>query len=86
MSNVLMVDRKPTTRRPLAVTLVLGLCLGAVAGAAFGVFFGAFASVFHNGPELWTGVRESWGFFALIGAAMGLAYGYAQHARPKSRS
>lgn len=82
MSNVLMAK---STERPLLTTLLLALCIGTAAGAAFGVFFGAFASVFHNGPELWTGIRESWGFFAFIGAAMGLAYGYARHARPGTR-
>lgn len=57
--------------------LAAATLLGAVAGAFFGVFFGAFASVFHNGPELWTGVQESWGFFAVLGAAMGLSWAWA---------
>lgn len=46
------------------------LALGLVVGAAFGVLFGALASVFRNGPELTTGVLESWWWFSLAGAAI----------------
>lgn len=69
------------TRALLTATL-----LGAVAGALFGAGFGAFASVFHNGPELWTGVRESWGFFAVLGAAMGLSWAWAHRRQPDTAS
>ncbi|MEM1125551.1 MAG: hypothetical protein AAGI71_02790 [Bacteroidota bacterium] len=46
--------------------------LGFAGGASFGVFFGAFASVFYNGPDMWVGIQESWLWFAVCGAFMGV--------------
>jgi len=45
--------------------------LGALAGALFGIFFAAFASITHNGPELITGIKETWWWFAALGAFAG---------------
>ncbi|RMH64929.1 MAG: hypothetical protein D6685_06395 [Bacteroidetes bacterium] len=70
-----MTPSTPTPRsaaRPSPGRLLRSLTLGGIAGAAFGVFFGAFASVFQGGPELLVGVQESWGWFAVMGACMGL--------------
>lgn len=65
-------DRSTSPPR-LAAIRALGYIVGGfVLGAAFGAAFGALASVFEGGPELWTGVRESWGWFAGMGALMGL--------------
>lgn len=61
-----------STERPSPLHLLRGLTLGALAGAVFGIFFGAFASVFQGGPDLLVGVQESWGWFACMGACMGL--------------
>jgi hypothetical protein len=72
----------PLLARSTAAALALCLAVGVFGGALFGAAFGALASVFHNGPELWTGVRESWGFFAVLGAAMGVAWGWAHRQRP----
>ena len=72
MSDAAMLSRPRLLRSLVAATL-----LGAFAGALFGAGFGALASVFHNGPALWTGVHESWGFFAVLGAAMGLSWAWA---------
>jgi hypothetical protein len=67
-----------TLSRPRVLrSLVAATLLGAVAGALFGIGFGALASVFHDGPALWTGVQESWGFFAVLGGAMGLSWAWA---------
>lgn len=79
MRHAFISDARSGPKPSSLALLLLGLAVGTVAGAAFGVFFGALASVFHNGPELWTGVRESWGFFAVLGAAIGLAAGYTRH-------
>lgn len=77
-----MSDTHTTSRRSSRRLLVTATLLGALAGALFGAAFGAFASVFYNGPELWTGVSESWGFFSALGAAMGLSWEWAhRHAR-----
>lgn len=54
--------------------LLLGLVLGFVAGALFGTAFGALASLFHNGPALHVGVRESWAWFAAAGSLMGAGW------------
>ena len=74
----------PTVRpspRSLPVLLLAWIAVGAVVGAVFGVGFGALASVFHDGPELWTGIRESWGFFALLGGAMAGRWGWVHRPR-----
>ncbi|NBC16362.1 MAG: hypothetical protein GVY18_03495 [Bacteroidetes bacterium] len=66
-------DRSASSSRWTAAVRALGYIVGGfVLGAAFGVAFGALASVFEGGPELWTGVRESWAWFAGMGALMGL--------------
>lgn len=59
--------------RPFWMTL-----LGVAAGALFGVAFGAFASVFEGGPDVLTGIRESWGWFAGVGAL--IAFGTSRAA------
>ena len=73
MSDAAMLPPRPHRLR----SFVAATLLGTVAGALFGVGFGALASVFHNGPALWTGIQESWGFFAVLGAAMGLSWAWA---------
>ena len=58
---------------PVPLAFVLSGLLGVFGGALFGVGFGALASVFHNGPDLATGVRESWAWFAVLGGLLGLS-------------
>jgi hypothetical protein len=73
-------DRPASSGRFAAVGRVLGYGVGGcVLGAAFGAGFGALASVFEGGPELWTGVRESWAWFAVLGALMGLGIARVRH-------
>ena len=51
--------------------------IGAIIGGLFGVFFGAFASFFSApfaiGPDMWTGVQQSWWWFAIVGFILGIA-------------
>lgn len=54
------------------MTYLVGLIGGLSSGAVFGVAFGAFASVFRNGPPAQVGIAESWWWFALVGAGIGL--------------
>ena len=49
-----------------------GAGAGAVIGAAFGVAFGLGASLFQGGPEPLVGVRQSWWWFAIVGALIGV--------------
>ncbi len=41
---------------------------GALGGALFGVFFATVASMLHGGPELIVGIKETWWWFAGLGA------------------
>ncbi len=52
--------------------LLTNTVLGTLGGALFGVGFGALASFFEGGPELMTGIRESWLWFAIMGAFLGV--------------
>jgi len=45
---------------------------GALGGALFGIFFAAVASLFHGGPELFDGIKETWWWFAGLGVFAGL--------------
>jgi hypothetical protein len=72
--------RSGTAERRAAIGRILGYAVGGfVLGAAFGAAFGALASVFEGGPELWTGVHESWAWFAVLGALMGLGIARVRH-------
>ena len=62
---------KKRTRPPISV-LVFNTVLGAIAGGLFGVGFGALASFFEGGPDMMTGIEESWLWFAVMGAFIGL--------------
>ena len=64
---------------------VLRVLAGAAGGALFGVAFGALASVFHGGPTLAVGVSESWAWFAVGGALVGLGAHLARRADARSR-
>lgn len=48
---------------------------GMILGLIFGVFFGSVASIFHNGPDLLMGIRESAPWFAAFGAFAGFVLG-----------
>lgn len=82
--QIARMDVVPPYRRPVPAA-----ALGAIAGALFGVAFGVVASLTHNGPALWTGVAESWGWFAGLGALMALSSALAarrdRHRRPPAR-
>jgi CDP-diglyceride synthetase len=45
---------------------------GALGGALFGIFFAAMASLFQGGPELIDGIKETWWWFACLGAFAGI--------------
>lgn len=45
---------------------------GALAGALFGVFFAVLAAFARGGPELTSGIMETWWWFSALGAFTGL--------------
>ena len=60
--------------------LLSNVLIGAIAGALFGIGFGALASFFEGGPELLTGIKESWLWFTVMGAIFGFSglYPYSE--------
>ena len=57
---------------PPPLFLFANTLIGAIGGALFGVGFGALASFFEGGPELITGIQESWLWFAVMGSFIGI--------------
>jgi CDP-diglyceride synthetase len=45
---------------------------GALAGALFGILFAVAATFFRGGPDLTTGIMETWWWFSALGAFAGL--------------
>ena len=61
--------------------LLTNTVLGGIGGALFGIGFGALASFFEGGPELMTGIQESWPWFTVMGCFIGIGASFPYEAR-----